>query len=576
MPIRILIVEDSEDDATLLVCELQRGGYDPVFKRVDTESAMKAALEEQIWDVVVSDYTMPHFNGLKALLLVQKYGLDLPFIIMSGSIGEDIAVACMKSGAHDYIMKDKPARLIPAIERELDEAKIRQRRREAESMNAYLAYYDALTALPNRTLFQDRLKQAISVAERENKTVAVLLMDLDRFKEINDTLGHQSGDLVLQQVGLRLRTILRESDTVARLGGDEFGVVLTITKNEDAKLMALKIIKILEQSFLIQNIHIAVEVSIGIALYPDHGTEVNILLQRADVAMYAAKETGSGHKIYMVDRDRHNARKLSLLGELRDAINTDLCLHYQPIIDIKTNKVTGLEALVRWQHPQHGMIPPDQFIMPAEQTGLIAPLTRWVLQEATRQCRELHLSGLKISLAVNLSVRSLQDPQLPRQITEILETSGLEPSWLELEITESAIMINHANALKVMDQLHDVGVKFSIDDFGTGYTSLGYLTKLPIESVKIDKSFVMGMTTNDKDQVVVRSTIDLGHNLGLKVIAEGVENLESWNQLASFGCDAAQGYYMSRPLPTMDLARWLNDSTWGFKLVPEKLKRKQS
>ncbi|MFI5305180.1 MAG: putative bifunctional diguanylate cyclase/phosphodiesterase, partial [Nitrospiria bacterium] len=416
----------------------------------------------------------------------------------------------------------------------------------------------------------------ILIAERENRTLAVLLMDLDRFKEINDTLGHQCGDLVLQQVGVRLLNLLRRSDSVARLGGDEFAVALTISKPEDAETMAVQIIELLEQSFLIQNIHIAVELSIGIAFFPKHGADVNTLLQRADVAMYAAKERGSGHMIYTPVHDRHNPRKLNLMGELREAINTQLCLHYQPIIDFKTNRVTGLEALVRWQHPQQGMIPPEQFIMPAEQTGLITPLTRWVLQEATRQHRLFHEAGMKISLAVNLSVRNLQDPHLPRQIREILETSGLEPSWLDLEITESAIMINHANALRVMDQLHDLGVKLSIDDFGTGFTSLGYLTKLPIDSVKIDKSFVMGMTTNDKDQVVVRSTIDLGHNLGLKVIAEGVENLENWNQLATFGCDKAQGYYMCRPLPAMLLDRWLNDSQWGIKSVSGNIERKQS
>lgn len=573
--IRVLIVEDSEEDTELLVNELRRGGYDPVFERVDNESDMTIALEGSDWDVIISDFNMPQFTGIRALFLVQKYGFDIPFIVMSGSIGEEIAVACMKSGAHDYIMKDNTARLLPAISRELDEAKIRKRRREAESTIAHLAHYDALTKLPNRTLFQDRLKQAILVANRESRMLAVLLMDLDRFKEINDTLGHQCGDLVLQQVGMRLCNVLRRSDTVARLGGDEFAVILMISKPEDAELMAVQITEVLEQSFLIQDIHIAVEVSIGIALYPDQGTDAQSLIQRADVAMYAAKERGSGHMIYTVDHDRHNPRKLSLMGELRDAINTQLCLHYQPIVDLKTNAVTGMEALVRWQHPQHGMIPPDQFIVPAEQTGLIIPLTRWVLQEATRQIRLFHQAGIQLSLAINLSVRNLQDPHLPRLIKEILEVSGLEPFWLELEITESAIMINHANALKVMDQLHDMGVKLSIDDFGTGYTSLGYLTKLPIDSVKIDKSFVIGMTHNGKDQVVVRSTIDLGHNLGLKVIAEGVENQENLNQLASFGCDEAQGFHMCRPLPAMLLERWLTDgSTWGNKTVSGKMARK--
>jgi diguanylate cyclase (GGDEF)-like protein len=564
-PLRVLIVEDSEDDAALLVRELRHGGYDPTFERVDTSAATKTALEQRAWDLIISDYSMPQFSGLAALALMQQLGIDLPFIIMSGTIGEEIAVQAMRAGAHDYIMKNNPTRLIPAIERELRDAKIRQDRRQADEMVKYLAYHDALTALPNRTLLHDRLQQAILTAQREKKPVALLLMDLDHFKEINDTLGHDRGDRLLQQVGSRLGKTLRESDTVARLGGDEFAVLLPLAESEHATLVARKIMKALEEPFVIDNLPIAVEASIGIALYPDHGENADSLIQRADVAMYVAKHAKSGFMIYRPELDQHSPKKLALMGELHQAIEHDqLRLHYQPKIDFKTRRVTGVEALVRWQHPERGFIPPDQFIGPAEQTGLIGPLTEWVLQTAIRQCRTWRQAGTSLNMAVNLSTRNLQDPQLPRQLAKVLDACAVDAGCLELEITESAIMMNQANAMDVLTRLNAMGVGLSIDDFGTGYSSLAYLKRLPVGTIKIDTSFVIGMATNENDRVIVRSTIDLGHNLGLKVIAEGVENKESWQQLRDWGCDAAQGYYMSRPLPATDLTTWLSTSPWGF------------
>ncbi len=565
-PLRVLIVEDSEDDAALLLRELRRGGYDVAYERVDTPETLNAALDRQNTDIVFSDYTMPRFNGMDALNLIRGRGLDMPFIFLSGTIGEDTAVTAMKRGAQDYIMKGNLKRLLPAVERELREAESRRERRQAEELVQHLAYYDTLTDLPNRTLLQDRLRQAIVAAQREHKPVALLLLDLDHFKEINDTLGHHQGDFVLQQVGLRLRGVLRESDTVARLGGDEFAVVLPLAEAEYAALVARKIMTALEPPFVIQDLPVAVEASIGIALYPDHGENAESLILRADVAMYAAKRHKSGVVLYEPTLDQHSPRKLALMGELRRAIEQNqLRLHHQPKIDFRTGRVIGVEALVRWQHPEHGFIPPDQFIATAEQTGLIAPLTRWVLREAARQCRALHEAGLPLGMAVNLSVRSLQDPQLPQQVAEALEAFGVKPGCLELEITESAIMVNQAGALGILTRLSEMGVVLSIDDFGTGYSSLGYLTKLPIRTIKIDKSFVIGMAAREKDRVVVRSTIDLGHNLGLTVIAEGVENKASWDQLAALGCDAAQGYYMSEPLPVEELHRWLKESPWGLK-----------
>ncbi len=564
IPLRLLLIEDSEDDALLVTHELQRHGYELVYERVESYAATNDALDRSGWDLIISDYSMPQFSGLAALALVQAKGLDVPFILMSGTIGEEIAVEAMKAGAHDYIMKNSMTRLPQAIDRELREAKMRQDRRQAQEIIDYMAYHDPLTALPNRALLHEQLQQAIKLAQREHKTVALLLLDLDRFKEINDTLGHARGDAVLQQVGHRLKEALRESDMVARLGGDEFAIMLPLSSPDHAHIVARKVLSALEAPFIMEKLPIMVEASIGIALHPDHGDTVEELIQRSDIAMYIAKRHKSGFVLYEPALDQHSPRHLTLMAELRQAIDQrQLRLYYQPKVDLKTGRMTGVEGLLRWQHAEHGFIPPDQFIAPAEQTGLIFPLTRFVLEEATQQCRAWRQGGLNICTSINLSARNLQDPTLPRQVAELVAARGLEPCGLELELTESAIMMNPARALEVLTQLHEMGVLLTIDDFGIGYSSLAYLQRLPISTIKIDKSFVLNMVSNDNDRVIVRSTIDLGHNLGLKVVAEGVENQVIWEELIAFDCDLAQGYYISRPMPAADLPAWLSQSPWG-------------
>lgn len=434
-------------------------------------------------------------------------------------------------------------------------------RERAEETIRHQAYYDPLTDLPNRILFRDRLRQAILTGRREGKPLALLLLDLDRFKEINDTLGHQNGDRLLQQVGPRLRTVLRESDTVARLGGDEFAALLPSADKEGAILAASKILKSLEVSFVLEGLTLDVEASIGIALYPDHGKEADLLIRKADVAMYLAKQARAGHAVYASEQDQYSPRRLTLIGDLRQAMSENqLFLLYQPKVSLRTGCIIGTEALVRWRHPTFGIIPPDQFILPAEQTGLIKPLTLWVLDTALRQCLAWRQAGLEIGVAVNLSARNLQDLILPDQVAELLRAHGLAADRLQLEITESTLMADPVNALKILNRLDGMGVRFSIDDFGTGYSSLGYLKKLPVVEIKIDKSFVFDMAANDDDTVIVRSTIELAHNLGLTVVAEGVENQETMDKLSSLGCDAAQGYYISRPISGPELIRWLSET----------------
>jgi len=563
-PLRVLIVEDSENDARLLMRELQRGGYEVTHERVETADALSAALDRQVWDIAFGDYSMPHFNGVAALNLLRKRGLDIPFIFVSGTIGEDTAVEAMKNGANDYIMKGNLKRLLPAVDRELRESEMRKAHKQAEEMIQYMAYYDTLTALPNRNRLYDRLLNTIRTDSSSGKPFALLLIDLDRFREINDTLGHHRGDFLLQQVGPRLQGALRPSDIVARLGGDEFAVLLPLASSDHAAQVAQKIYKALEEPILVEGIPIAVEPSIGIALYPDHGANPDSLMQRADVAMYEAKQTGSGYIIYDAKYDRHSPRRLALMAELRQAIERNqLFLQYQPKIDLKPGRVTGVEALVRWQHPEYGFIPPDQFIEPAERTGLIKPLTLWIFNVAQRQCLAWQQSGMDLSMSVNLSARNLHDPHLPDHLAELMRACGVAPDRLELEITESMIMVDPGRALEAIIRLRALGIRFAIDDFGIGYSSLAYLKKLPVDAIKIDKSFVIHMIENPNDAVIVRSIIDLAHNLGLKVIAEGVENKDLWDRLVALGCDAAQGYYMGRPMPADDLTCWLSESPWG-------------
>jgi diguanylate cyclase (GGDEF)-like protein len=431
-------------------------------------------------------------------------------------------------------------------------------RHQAE-VNEHQALHDALTDLPNRTLFHDRVGQALAVARREHIPTAVMIMDLDRFKEVNDTLGHASGDELLEQAGVRLRAALRESDTVARLGGDEFGVLLPkVVDSAAAASVARKLRKALEEPFTIHGLALQIEASVGIALYPEHGDDVHSLLQRADVAMYVAKEQPGGCEIYAKERDDYSPDRLTMLTELRRAIDQgELVLHYQPKADLRTSEVHGVEALVRWSHPIRGLVPPDEFIPLAQKTGVIVPLTFFVLNEALRQCRTWQLEGLDLCVGVNLSARNLLDVNLPDTVGELLGRWEVPPSLLELEITESTILADPIRAMHVLSRLSGMGVRLAIDDFGTGYSSLAYLKRLPVDELKIDKSFVQGMEDDENDAVIVRSTIDLGRNLGLRVVAEGVESAEAWRQLVGLGCDVAQGYYLSRPVPAAELAAWL-------------------
>lgn len=564
LPLRVLIVEDSEADAELLLRELRRGGYAPESERVDTPEQMNNALEQQTWDLIIADYTMPRFNGLQALKLVQDKEIDIPFIIVSGSIGEDIAVAAMRAGAHDYLIKGNLSRLLPAIARELRETRIRQERRQAEKTIHRLAYLDVVTGLPNRIRFRELVEEAVLASQREQRPIALLLMDLDRFKEINDTLGHDRGDSLLQQVGLRLRGALFSPDVIARLGGDEFGILLPrLARADDVQLVVTKLQNFLQIPFILDQIPLAIEASIGVAILPEHANDTNTLLQRADIAMYRAKRMASGCAVYQAEFNLLTPERLGLMAELRDAIEQNqILLHFQPQVETKTGRIVGTEALVRWQHPQHGLLFPDKFILAAEQTGLVDPLTRWVLSDALNRWQQARLTGISLRVSVNLSARSLHDPRLSKMVESALLASGVNPEQLMLEVTESAIVLDPIRAEENLATLSGMGVRLSIDDFGTGYTSLSSIKRLPVNEVKIDKSFVTHMLTDKKDAMIARTIIELGHNFGLTVVAEGVETQEVFDALAALGCDEIQGYFISKPQAFEPLKNWFLTSPW--------------
>jgi len=429
----------------------------------------------------------------------------------------------------------------------------------------FLADYDPLTGLPNRSRLTEHLQQLLNRQDVPVE-VALLRINIDRFEEINNALSYRNGDELLRQFGKRLKDAVSDPDMIARLDADEFGIVVAQGGvSQVAPEIARFVISSLEAPFVIDRLPLDVHASIGIALAPQHATSAEELLRRGDMAMRAAKRSSAGYALYTDAIDQYDPQRLTLMGELSYAIDNDeLSLYYQPKVSLKTERIVGVEALVRWQHPQRGLIVPDQFIPLAEKTGAIQRLTLWVLKTAIRQSAVWRRAGFDLKVAVNLSVRNLLEASFPNRVISLLKDDGMAANGLTLEITESALMADPAKARKVLILLSHHGIRFSIDDFGTGYSSLAYLKHLPVSEIKIDKIFVSTLMTDADNSTIVRSTIDLGRNLGLSVVAEGVEDQQTWERLGAMGCDEAQGYYMSRPLPAEQVERWLKESPWGI------------
>lgn len=808
--LRTLIIEDSEDDAFLLSRFLQQT-YELIHVRVDSANGLTKALQESEWDLVLSDHAMPGFDSFAALKIVQQSGHDLPFIIVSGAIGEDLAVAAIKAGAHDYLLKSNLKRLIPAIERELQAAQARRtqfqteqrfratfeqaavgiahigldgrwmrvnhklciitgyneeelllqklghssitfpddltdelasmqqllagdipsltkeiryirkdgslvwvnltwslthtttgepdyfieviediterkeaterlrlfarifdtinegvvvtdsrnqilfvnpaftvitgyspeeaigkdpgmlhsglmdplfyermwqsikktgrwqgeisdrrkngesyvewlsisamkdnkgefshyiavildisERKAAEERMVYIAQHDFLTGLPNRMMLHDRLTQAIAHSEREQRKVAVMFLDLDRFKVINDTLGHLVGDKLLKIVGDRISSVARITDTVSRLGGDEFAILLTdVGNSDDLAAIAIKILRSVAVPCVIDGNEIEVTTSVGISVFPEDGVDSESLLAHADAAMYQAKLNGRNvYQFFTHDMNRRSLERMSMKNKLSHALERDeLYLLYQPQVDLQSGCIIGAEALVRWDHPLYQNVLPSQFIPIAEENGLIPQIGEWVLREACRQNQEWRKQGLiEITMAVNLSTIQFRQKNLGETIKTILHESGLPPSGLELEITEGSVMHDAEAAILLLEDMKAMGLKLSVDDFGTGYSSLSYLKRFPIDKFKIDQSFVHDLATDKDSAMIVNAIITLAHGLNLKVIAEGVETAEQVAFLKHHGCDEIQGYYFSKPVNAEQFTMFL---TSGKKL----------
>lgn len=680
-PLKVLLIEDSEDDAQLVILELRRGGFKPEYVRVETAPELREALGQQKWDVVLSDYNLPEFDVQSGLAIVQETGMDIPFIIMSGFVRAADVVQYLKAGAHDFLEKDDLARLVPAIERELREVEVRKQRREAEETLHKLsraveqspstviitdheglieyvnpkfeeitgystkeikgklpdildsgimpqeqsdalwktaregkewrgeicnqrkdgemfweyalvspikntdgetsnyvivteditfrkeaeeqlyrqANYDDLTSLPNRALMFDRLGQAVVRARDSSRHSALMTIEIDNFKKIDETLGHEVADGLLRAVGQRLEECISSVETVSRLGGGEFAIILPDMESAfQARTVAREVRKRFAEPFFVDDHELFTTISVGITVCPVDGDDSGILLRNAKVAMEKAKEDGrNNYRFFSQKMNKEAMERLSLETDLRRTLEREeLVLFYQPIVEAATNKVVSAEALLRWQHPERGLVPTEQFISVAEETGLIVPIGEWVLRTACKQAVQMQQSGFpEVGIAVNASPEQVWSGTLVGLVREALDESGLKPEHLDLEVTESVCMDDMPQTVATLDELKAMGVRISIDDFGTGYSSLSYLKRYPFHTLKIDRAFVGELPSNLDDVALVEAVLVMAKRLGLQVLAEGVETEEQRQYLTSLQCDLLQGYFFSRPLPLDEFLR---------------------
>jgi len=433
-----------------------------------------------------------------------------------------------------------------------------------EKQASYVSTHDPLTDLPNIALFYDRVEQAIFSADAQNQLIFVLLIEIENFKDVYDTLGRSSSDLVLKQTSARLKGVSRERDAIAKIDSNVFGFLSTnIVSLTLVERFAQVIQQVMEPPFIINRLKVSVHTNIGITYFPDHGDDVDTLVQRAGVALHMAQLSSKSYCIYEPSFDKYSPKRLTLISELRNAIKRDqLELFYQAKVSIQTGRLSGAEALVRWNHLTHGAISPDEFIPMAEYTRNIKYVTLWVLQRAFRDCADWHEQGIDIKISVNLSSQDLHDPELPDLIAGIAASTAVKPEWIILEITEGSVMNDPESALEIMERLHSMGYQFAIDDFGTGYSSLAYLRKMPLTELKIDRSFIMDIMSSENDAIIVKATINLAHNLGFQITAEGVESKEIMAKIKDYGCDMAQGYYLNKPLSVTDFTEWMSAYEW--------------
>lgn len=676
----VLIIEDSASDAELMIRHLKKAGFDVLHERVESADSLRDALCQQSWEVLLCDFTLPGFDAREALSILQETGRDIPFIVVSGSIGDQTAIELMRTGAQDYLMKNNLARLAPVIERELVAVGQRRERRAAEerlrlsarvfqsadegivvtdaeanivavnpafqaitgysegevlgqnprilkssrhdeafywnmwtslrdgghwageiwnrrkdgevypewltissvkdeqgSLTHYvglfsdrsailasrervdfLSQHDALTGLPNRSLLRDRLQQAIDTAEPQGLQVALLLLNIDRLQRVNETFGHDAGDALLKELASRLLSLLAPGDTLARLGSDEFVMVLTrFTSSDDIMIVAQQLIEEIARPFQMPDAELSVTSSLGIAVYPGDGIDPVALLKHADTALSLVKDEGcNGIRFFTAEMNSRALRRMALENHLRHAIErNELVLHYQPQVAMGDGSICGLEALIRWRSPELGLVSPADFIPLAEDTGLILPIGEWAMRKACLQNKAWQDAGLPpVRVAVNVSAHQITGGSLASMVQNVLEETGLDPRYLEVELTESVLISETELTLKQIALLRQMGVSISLDDFGTGYSSLGYLSRFTLDRLKIDQGFISNITTEPRSAAIAKAAIALAQSLGMTVIAEGVETEGQLGALRRLGCDEIQGFLFSRPVPPDELA----------------------
>jgi diguanylate cyclase (GGDEF)-like protein len=535
--------------------------YSTDHRLIGSDSGDPAHLGEALAGTIRGDHTQVTLEGSQGQEVLRTYA---PVAVSSGAgivaIYQDYgpisqaaqAAFVPVAGIFEAVLVLLFVALVPILRQ------VTRRIRDQMDEIEHRALHDDLTGLPNRALLADRIEQALLAAEREHASPVVLLLDMNRLKDVNDTLGHDSGDALIKGVAERLREELRAGETLAHLGGGEFGALLPLASADDAVRVADRCHGALERPFTIRDVPIEASFTVGIASWPEHGADVHALLRHADVALYLAKDAHAKTVVYDPEQDTSDAERLALAGELRRGIDEgELVVFFQPKASLKTGQIVGAEALVRWQHPERGLIPPNDFIPIAERTGLIKPLSEFVLAASVRQCAAWQADGYDLHVSINLTIPDLLDLALPDRIAALLAETGVRPTQLELEITETTILADPFRVRQVLAQLNEMGLRLAIDDFGTGYSSLAYLRNLPVQTIKIDRSFVMGMAESSSDATIVTSTIDLARNLGLDTVAEGVEDEQTWSALAEGGCTLAQGYLISRPVPAAEFTKLL-------------------
>ncbi len=546
-PLRLLILEESKEDLHLLLSEFKQGGIDVLHRCVQNQQEFVEALQQSNWEAIVANDQLTQFDGMSALKVAREFGEEPPFILVSSRNIETSAVSAMREGAQDFVHKGNLKRLVPAVEREVRGAKVRRERRRAEEMILHMTHYDALTDLPNRILFTDILEKAVVMARHKKESGAVLIVGLFQFEEMNDALGQSFGDLVLQQVANRLTSLFRECDTVARFTDNTFAIMTPSTDVREAVLVAQRITDLFETSFIVQTVPIALSVRVGITIFPDHEESAESLIQGATIAMHKARTTGDDYVVYSPIYTKGASYHIQLMGELRDGIRAEqLVLYYQPKVTLATGEIHSVEALVRWQHPRHGFITPAEFIPSAEQSGMLRPVTSWNIETCIEQIKKW--GALAVPVSINLSAQDLRWYTLVDRVEKVLQRTGISPRLLEFEVSEAAMITAQAKGKEILMNLSKMGVGITIDDFGAGYTSLGLFQKLPVQAIKIDCSLIRNLKTDKSSRFTVLAIIDLAHHIGLSVIAEGVENIETNDLLIIGGCDFGQGYFFGYPM----------------------------